>query len=145
MGSIHIFMLLLASFVSKLVFKHTEESRNRRHFPSLAAICRFSIMLQNSSTHFRLDAYFLPLLYAIFKLSFRVNKTFPFNAHLQGEICQPLGKHLVQNFCSMLAVTAPDLCVDIEPNFCFSSVPAYKVWLKNGVFQGTKKSCSKLL
>ena len=33
-------------FVAQWVFKQSEEFRNRRHFPSMRAICRFSNILQ---------------------------------------------------------------------------------------------------
>ena len=33
-------------FVAQWVFKHSEEFRNRRHFPSMMVICRFSYIIQ---------------------------------------------------------------------------------------------------
>ena len=60
---VHIFTLLLTpfcvqigqSFEARWVFKHSEEFRNWRHFASIAAICRFSNILQRFTEPRKID------------------------------------------------------------------------------------------
>ena len=62
---VHIFTLLLTpfcvqigqSFEARWVFKHSEEFRNWRHFASIAAICRFSNILQRLTVPPTIDRF----------------------------------------------------------------------------------------
>ena len=43
--------MMPVNFASVMVFKHSEEFRNRRHFSSITAICRISNILQRLTVH----------------------------------------------------------------------------------------------